>query len=196
MENGESRLHREAVPLVERFLAGDRAAFDGLLGLFQRPVYSFVLRTLRDPDDALELCQEIFLRVYTGLANWRPGGSVSGWVFRIATNLLRDQLRSVKRRQRLQLLPIVEEALPAAGTPGDGLFCREVMGVVTAVLPDLPDNQREVFSLYYFQGLSVRETAYALELTTANVKVLLHRARKALLKDGRIRALKEAVHEL
>ena len=196
MQSGESRLHREAVPLVERFLAGDRTAFDGLLGLFQRPVYSLLLRTLRDPDDALEICQEVFLRIFTGLATFRSGGSVSGWVFRIATNLLRDQLRSVKRRQRLQQLPVIEEALPDPGTPGDGLFCRAVVHQITVVLPDLPDTQREVFTLYYFQGLSVRETADALELSPANVKVLLHRARKALLKDGRIRALKEAVHEL
>lgn len=188
----ESVNHTE---LVIRLQRGEPGAFDEALSLFQGPVYSMLLRGVRDRDDALELAQEVFLRVHVGIAGFTPGGSFRAWIYRIATNLLRDHLRSLPARRRREQLPVMEELLPDSSGKTDRFFSKEAVLQVEDALGRLSERYREVFSLYYFQGLTVAEVSVALDLGQSNVKVLLHRARAALLKDRKIRALKEVFYE-
>lgn len=176
--------------LIELTLKGSADAFRRLVERYQRPVLSLVGRMVEDRSAAEDLTQEVFLRAYRHLAEFELGRKFSSWLFRIAHNRTIDYLR----RQRL----VGWQSLEAEGSdeesyevfPTDDVASpqrlaesSELRELFRASLAALRPNYREVLLLRFEQDLQYQEIADILGVALGTVKILLHRARKALANE-------------
>ena len=160
-----------------RVLAGDTAAFAGIVQRWQSPLINLAYRFCRDRGRAEEMAQEAFLRAYRNLASWRQESAFSTWLFTLATNLYCSELR----RHPPITLPFDEINEPA--DPRDlsaGLEQRNQGAAIRRAVQNLPAKYREVLTLYYFHELDVPATASSLGLPEGTVKAHLFRARSLL----------------
>jgi RNA polymerase sigma-70 factor (ECF subfamily) len=164
---------------VERVLAGDISAFEGIVRRWQGPLINLAYRFCRDRGRAEELAQEAFLRAYRGLAQWRKDAIFSTWLFALATNLYRSELRRIPART----VPLEDIAEPADARAFDGgledrdhdrdLAVRRAVGA-------LPAKYREALILFYFHDMDVTTAARSLGLPEGTVKARLFRGRDIL----------------
>lgn len=163
---------------VDRVLAGDTQAFAGIVRRWQGPLVSMAWRYCRDRSRAEEMAQEAFVRAWRGLAHWRRESSFSTWLFALAANVFRNEL---KRFPTINL-PLEEVAEPAAPATQHLKFSekREQEEVRRAVLA-LPTRYREPVILFYFHEMDVAAAARTMGLPEGTLKARLSRAR-ALLK--------------
>lgn len=171
-----------AESLVARVTAGDRAAFTQLVREHQRLVERIVARLLDDPRDREEACQDVFLRVFRGLAGFRGEVPLAAWIARIAHHTAVNRLK----RRRLPIAAPAGDQEPLAGiaaTQPDPLAhmqSGEVRALVRQKLTELSPTERTVLTLYHLQEMPVREIALALEMPAGTVKSHLFRARRHL----------------
>ena len=170
---------------------GDFAAFQKLIAALQPRVYGLAFRILHQQQDAEDATQQTFLALIENLAEFREESSVRTWILRIATNhalkILRKK-RTVKMVSMTDMesddsysdIPHPEFIAPWSQTADEIAQQAEVQSEMEKALLELDDKYRLVFVLRDVEGLSVRETAQALELTESTVKVRLLRARLAL----------------
>jgi RNA polymerase sigma-70 factor (ECF subfamily) len=178
--------------LVRRAKAGELDAFEALINRHERRVYSLALRMLRHEQDAEDVTQQTFLSVVEHLAGFREEASFSTWLLRIATHAA---LKVIRKRKGLDTVSLAEatevsENLDSIPHPEfiadwrqspDQLVQRnETRRLLDEALARLDERQRIVFLLRDVEGFSVKETADALGLSEANVKVRLLRARLQL----------------
>lgn len=175
--------------LVRRCLAGDERAYRELIERYERQVYSVAMRMVRVREDAEDLTQETFVRMFKALDRYDPTRPFPAWLLTIAARLSIDQLR----RRRVKTVPLVrsepgslEERVVEVEDPGFGpdvlLERQEEAATAGALVAALPEHYRVVVVLRHQQGLSYEEIAEALHLPLGTVKARIHRAR-ALLKD-------------
>lgn len=157
----------------------ERARFDRILECQRHRVYGFALRCLRDPDDAEDITQEAFLRL------WRRGPDLDderliGWLICVTHNLCIDRSRRDKVRNRYSARSDAAALadLPAAAEPPAAPA--EDHADLLAAVGALPVATRSLLWLHYWQGLKLGEIAAALGVNQSTVKVRLHRARRAL----------------
>ena len=168
--------------LVQRAQRGDQDAFAALVTRHQRYVYNLAYRLLRDTNEAEDLAQEAFLRVWKGLSAFRGGAKFTTWLYRIVTNLCYNRLNKLRR----QLLDVsVDEYNPAlslspAKEPPAVLEAAEKNAFLHQQVAALPAKYQLVISLFYLQGFSYQEMAQVLDLPLGTVKTHLFRARKRL----------------
>lgn len=164
---------------VDRVLAGDVQAFAGIVRRWQGPLVNMAWRYCRDRGRAEEMAQEAFLRAWRGLAHWRRESSFSTWLFALAANVFRNELK----RFPTVSLPLEEIAEPAR--PASQHFelseKRDHEAVQRAVLA-LPTRYREPVILFYFHEMDVAAAARTMGLPEGTLKARLSRAR-ALLKS-------------
>ncbi|HTJ30318.1 MAG TPA: sigma-70 family RNA polymerase sigma factor [Acidobacteriaceae bacterium] len=163
--------------LVHRILAGDTQAFTHIVRRWQGPLVNMAWRYCRDRARAEELAQEAFLRIWRGLASWRRESSFSTWIFSIAANLYRNELKRI---------PAVELPLTDAPEPVSPFHLeRHLEGVARdeairrAVLA-LPEKYREPTILYYFHEMDLAAAAATLGMPEGTMKARLSRARQLL----------------
>ena len=175
--------------LIRRSTQGDQDAFESLVVQNQDRVYGLALRMVRNPDDAVDLCQEAFLNAWRGLASFQGGSSFSTWLYRLASNACIDLLRRRKRRQEGEAphsLDDEEAGWPEPAAPGGGpeeeLEQKERRQALERELRALPDHQREILVMREVSGLSYQEIGELLSLDLGTVKSRLARARLALKK--------------
>jgi RNA polymerase sigma-70 factor (ECF subfamily) len=166
--------------LMARLAAGDRDALAPLMARHYRRVYRIALSYLRQPDDALDVVQECFVKAYQHAARWDGTAEAGPWLARIAVNLSIDRWRRNKRRQQT-FTPLADgdhdEALGGCDDgPDRGVASRENRERLRAALASLPDRQRAVVVLRHFQEMSLEEIAQALGMSLGTVKSSLHRA--------------------
>lgn len=171
-----------------RLQAGDEDAFRELVDRHSGPLFGFFLKNTRDRSLAEDLTQETFLRVYRQFWNYLPIGRFKGWLYRIARNLLIDDVR---RRSHDCLIKAIKgqfeddtdiistvagEFLPAEHDAD----LSELKSVVDEMLDQLPEEQRLTFTLYHFGGLSLPEVAEALDTSVPTTKSRLRLAREKM----------------
>lgn len=178
--------------LALAFQAGEEEAFDEIVTRFQGRVYAVAYRVLGNREDALDVAQEVFLKVHRKIGSWQPTGGFLPWVLRMATNHSIDQLRRRKRYPEQPLddafTPASEGAAvePVSMNTSTEVRAREIEDRVRKALPVLSPAQREVFLLRHYEGLQLAEIADSMGCTVGSVKVHLFRALKKLqteLKD-------------
>jgi RNA polymerase sigma-70 factor (ECF subfamily) len=162
---------------VERVLAGDISAFEGIVHRWQGPLVNLAYRFCHDRGRSEDMAQEAFLRAYRGLAQWRKDAVFSTWLFALATNLYRSELRRIPART-VSLDDITEPADPRASDGGLEDQDRDV-AVRRAVLV-LPAKYREALILFYFHDMDVNTAARSLGLPEGTVKARLFRGREIL----------------
>jgi RNA polymerase sigma-70 factor (ECF subfamily) len=178
---------REAA-LVQRCAAGDEDACAALVDEHQRLVYQLALHLLGDHDEALDLSQEVFLRVFRTIHRFRGQSALRTWIYRIAINQARNRMRWWRRRRRGQQVSLDDHVrahgeLPtesAAASPERVYRQKEVAGRIWQALEVLPFDQRTAIVLREIDGLSYDEIAFSLGVAVGTVKSRLARARESL----------------
>ncbi len=169
--------------LIQAFQAGDESAFDRLFEKHQQYVYNVCLGILNHPDDARDSLQETFLRVYHKVGDFRAEAAFSTWLYRVAVNVCVGQLRKRPKNATSSLEDEhVREIADDAPELGAGLVRAVDEAQVRTVVSQLPEDYRVVLALRYFQNLSYEEMQHVLGYSLAQVKVKLHRARRAFAK--------------
>jgi RNA polymerase sigma-70 factor (ECF subfamily) len=177
--------------LVQRCAAGDDAACAELVAQHQRMVYQLAFHLLGSREEALDLSQEVFLRVFRTVGSFRGQSSLRTWLFRIVVNQARNRQRWWRRRRQSDQVSldqhVVDHGEPRQ--PGDDaspdrvLARKQTARRLWDALDRLPFDQRTAIVLREFDGLSYDEIAFSLDIAVGTVKSRLTRARHALRAD-------------
>jgi len=159
---------------------GDDAALDRLMVRWQVPLRSFLYRRLLSEQDALDLAQETFVRIYRHRDRFRAGARFSTWMFQIALNLARDHARRKARRPTDALEHAPESA--ADGDPSASAEEAEAAAAVRDAIAALPPDLREAVLLFEYEDKSQAEIAEIVRASPKAVESRLHRARALLRK--------------
>jgi RNA polymerase sigma-70 factor (ECF subfamily) len=162
---------------VEQVLAGDVSAFEEIVRRWQTPLVNLAYRFCHDRGRAEEMAQEAFFRAYKGLAQWRKDAAFSSWLFALATNLYRSELRRIPART-VSIDDVQEPCDPRASDGGLEVYDRD-RALRRAVLA-LPAKYREALILFYFHEMDVPTAARSLGLPEGTVKARLFRGREIL----------------
>jgi RNA polymerase sigma-70 factor (ECF subfamily) len=184
---GWSNVGGQEAALVQRCAAGDEFACAELVGEHQRMVVQLAMNLLGDRDEALDLSQEVFLRVFRTIHHFRGQSSLRTWIYRIAVNQARNRHRFWRRRHRADHLSL-DQHVAAHGefqsggelTPDRMLAQKQLAERLNHALEHLPFDQRTAIILREIDGLSYEEIAFSLGVAIGTVKSRLTRARQAL----------------
>ena len=167
---------------------GEVAAFEELVEEYQGRIYNLAFRMLGNSEDALDVCQESFLKAYKALPRFRGDSSFSTWLYRIAQNVCLDALRRRNRQITFSLdedLETEDGMMPRQFSgdlpdPEETVVHRELQHVVDQALSALSEDHRQIIVLRDFDGCSYEEIADILDIELGTVKSRLYRARSAL----------------
>lgn len=177
---------RDDSELMRAVQGGDRAAFDALVERHSRYVLNILYKYLHNRDEAEDLAQEVFLRVYTKRDSYEPLARFTTWLYTIAANLCLNHIRDRRRAGEVSLQGIGSDSSqwePADTTsiiPSHTIDGREMRDVVWKALDELPDQQRMAIILYRFEEMSYQEVADTLGVSISALKSLIFRARGTL----------------
>jgi RNA polymerase sigma-70 factor (ECF subfamily) len=180
--------------LVARAQAGDVGAMTQIISEQQTYVYSIALSLMRRPEDAADLTQEAFLRLFQAIGSYRGETKFTTWLYRLVTNLGLDALRRRGRRHEAVLddeTPDVPDVDPFVD-PVEILDRHETSAQVREALNDLPTAYRLALTLYYFRELKYEEIATVLNLPLNTVKAHIRRGKLALASRLKGSATEEA----
>ena len=182
--------------LLDRIAERDAEAFETLLTRYQESVRGHLLRTVRDPNTAEDLTQEVFLRVWTRGEQWNGHGPFRVWLLRVATNLALNYLRTVRRRRECPLeLPADGPDEESTSRIPDWMIDRATAGPEHALeqgerrrqlqhlVEALPREKREVFRMVFDAEMEIRDVAESLGVPPGTVRSRLHYIRKRLARE-------------
>lgn len=183
-----SHVGSDELALVQRCAAGDEDACTELVDAHQRMVYQLALHLLGDHNEALDLSQEVFLRVFRTIRAFRGQSALRTWIYRIVINQASNRQRWWRRRRRAQQVSFeqhVEDHGEIADTrrlerPDVVLRQKELAARIQGALDRLPFDQRTAVVLREIDGLSYDEIAFSLNVAVGTVKSRLARAREQL----------------
>ncbi len=189
-QGASARLHdvrEEDIQLVARARGGDERAYRALLEKYERAVFSICLRMVRNRDEATDMAQEAFIKVFASLDRYNSAYAFSSWLFKITSNLCIDHLR----KRRIDTFAMDEPVDGEQGeiqrqyaapdpNPEDVFISQEKMGRVEAAIAALPEHYRIMLILRHQEDLSYEEIADNLSIPLGTVKARIHRAREML----------------
>lgn len=191
LERGDaSPMSKSEKYLLKRSKDGDIQAFEQLIENYQTKVFNIALRIIGNYDDANDLAQEVFLRVYKSIKSFKGESSFSTWIYKITKNVCLDEIR--KRRNK-NVISLDEEIKLNSGevtrqvessddTPDVALEKSEMKDLINKAISELSDEHRVVIVLRDIQGFSYEEIAKIIDCPEGTVKSRINRARKALKK--------------
>jgi RNA polymerase sigma-70 factor (ECF subfamily) len=164
--------------IVRDCLAGDPQAFASLVERYERPVYNVALRMLRNPEDARDIAQTVFMKAYQNLSNYDPQHKFYSWIYRMAIN---ESLNILRVRDR-SAGPVDEQFADECAGPSDLLADEQTRDVVLEAVDQLKPEYRAVIVLRYFVDRNYEDMSEILGIDAKTVKSRLYTARQ-LLKD-------------
>jgi len=163
--------------LLERAVEGNRQAFKDIISLYQQKVFLLAYSILRNREDALDVVQETFMRLYQKLDAYEKDRNFQAWLLQIAKNLSIDYYRKHHaRRREMESNRSVEDLHLAAGDHRSNPERSELRGVISRCLEKLGERQRLIFVMRHFNGLEYREIAQILGISVGTVKSLHFKA--------------------
>lgn len=189
--NDKYALGDQELNLVRRCLAGEDEAFEELVHGYQNMVFNLAYRFLTSRQEAEDLSQEVFLKVFRSLDTFRRASSLKTWIYRITTNMALNRLKWLRRRLRHRQLsidagaeeemPPMSESLPDLGPgPDRRLHGAQIEKRLQLAIDELSDEQKAVVILRDIEGLSYEEIAETLGINIGTVKSRLARGRANL----------------
>ncbi len=173
--------------LIAEFRAGKQASFEELIQRYSTKVHSLASRLTRNPEDAEEVLQDVFVTVYRKIDGFEGKASFSSWLYRVTVNAAFMKLRKRRQDQSVPLEDLLSQhqTIPALRSPEaahvDAVSIRnEMLEALEKAIHGLPDDYRPVFILRDVDGLTSREVGRILDLTVPAVKSRLHRSRLML----------------
>jgi RNA polymerase sigma-70 factor (ECF subfamily) len=183
----------EELALVAELKSGSERAFDQLIAQYSRPIYSLIARSLRDPADAADVTQEVFVKVFRHIASFHGESSLRTWIYRIALHEASNQRRWWGRHKQQETaldaesvndegepMRLVDTLASAEATPFECCCSSETKAAMQAALSTLPEAFRAVVVLREIEGFGYDEIAEMLSLNLGTVKSRLTRGRAAL----------------
>lgn len=175
--------------LMARYVAGDQEAFHELFRRHAPTLLGMMRRYVRASDEANDLLQQTFLHLHRARNDFRPGSQLKPWLFTIGMNCIREHFRKRGRRKEGPLEAVEETKLVSDAPTLEDLEDAQVKRErVRLALAQLPDNQREVIEMHWFQGRPFEEVARMVGASLSAVKVRAHRGytrlRAALQESG------------
>ena len=184
--------HSTDEKLFEDYRSGDQDAFGQLVSRYEKELYNYLVRFLRKPSLAEEVFQETFLQVHVSAGRFQTDRRFRPWLYTIASNKARDLLRRRARRPTVHLTALDDELGPTElwgnlvrddTTPQDLALEKERRLAVQQAVERMPEKLKEILILAYFNQLSYREMAEALDIPLGTVKSRLHAAVAAFAKE-------------
>lgn len=169
--------------LIRECLNGDNYYFTELVTRYKNLVYSVILRMINDREEANDLAQDVFVKVYKNLEKYYPDFKFSTWIIRITTNHVIDYRR--KKKQETVSFEEVDYDIASGDSPERAYIEKERKEKLNDVVSDLPDMYKIPIVLYHQQGLSYQEIADIIDEPLSKVKNRIFRGRK-MLKDALI----------
>jgi RNA polymerase sigma-70 factor (ECF subfamily) len=174
--------------LMTRIAKGDADALEILVNRHQTSVLNLIYRFIGDRTQAKDLAQEVFIRVWQAAKTYRPEAKFTTWIYRIATNVCFNELKSARRKKWFQFLrfgdqheeTIEDTYIDGSPSPEDLLLAKERNRQISDALQSLPDNQRMALILRRYDDLSYEEIARILNCSISAVESLLVRAKRTL----------------
>ena len=161
--------------------AGDDSAFTTMVTRYQPAVFRWALMFARDPDEAEDVAQEVFVRAHRQLSQYRSDGSLEAWFYAVTRRAANQMRRKGKRRARLALSPGARPAREVYTTDPGGRVDRErATALIHEMFSKLPPRQREIFDLIDLQGLTPGEVAERTGMKPTSVRANLFKARKSI----------------
>ena len=174
--------------LIEACLAGDQDCFTELVARYKNLVYSIILKTTKDSEEANDLAQDVFLKVYKNLRSYSPEFRFSTWVIRITSNHIID----CHRKKKQETVPLDDYAYELENaytepSPETIIIKREQTKRINKIIADLPEMYKKPIVMYHQHGLSYQEIADIIDEPLSKVKNRIFRGRK-LLKESLLSA--------
>ena len=176
--------------LIKRALGGSNSAWNKLIKRYEKRVYNYALRMVGNPDDAMDLMQEVFVGVHRNLASYRGEGAFPAWLFRIASFRCTDYLR---RRRFMDEYD--EQTAPSDDTlsPQSLAMATHANAQITEALQQLSHEQRQVVELKFFQAFTFEDIASQLGISPNTAKTRLYSALKKLRSNRELEEFSHAV---
>ena len=166
---------------IEKTLAGDTQSFGILVEKYQTMVYSLALKMLKHREEAEEVAQDTFIKAYKSLAKFSGKSKFSTWLYRITYNTCLDRIKSnTKYNNNVEIDSISSTELSSVESIFEGIERQERSGIIQKCMNQLPDDERVILHLFYFEEQSLKEIKEVLSISESNIKVKLFRARKKL----------------
>ncbi len=174
--------------IIEKCKLGDNDAFEILIKNYDKKVYNMIYRIIGNKEDAFDLTQEVFIKVYKSIRNFRGDSSFSTWLYRLATNTCFDENRRKQNKKTYSLDKPIETELGQLkrdfpddiNTPDEILIKKEMQNLVQKAISMLPEEQRVMIVLRDIQGFSYKEISETLQCSMGTVKSRINRGRLAL----------------
>ncbi|XLS28135.1 RNA polymerase sigma factor [Flavobacteriaceae bacterium M23B6Z8] len=173
--------HQSDQYYIEQTLKGNKHAYAYILRKYKDMVFSITLKFFKDREEAEDMTQEIFIKVYRALSKYKGEAKFSTWMYRIAYNACLDKTRENKRYQFIQKSEnnTHEEGVDQAMVFKD-IDQQDKKRIIEAALSTLSSNDQTLIMLYYYEELSLKEISKIMRLQENNIKVRLHRCRVKL----------------
>ncbi|MBD3670564.1 MAG: RNA polymerase sigma factor RpoE [Gammaproteobacteria bacterium] len=182
--------------LVARVQSGDKSAYDLLVLKYQHKIIKLVTRYVREPSEALDVAQEVFIKAYRAISKFRGDSAFYTWLYRIAINTAKNYVIAQSRRPPGSDIDAADaeqfigaEGLQDIGSPEHAALRDEIEETVYAAIEALPEDLRTAITLRELEGLSYEEIAQTMECPIGTVRSRIFRAREAI--DNKLRPLLE-----
>lgn len=173
---------------IEELKQGKQSAFKALVDDYQQKVYNTCLGFVKNPEEADDLTQEVYIEIFRSILKFRMDSKLSTWIYRIAVTKSLECLRAKKRKKRFAILRSLfyqdDSALeiPDFEHPGVIAENKERSKIIFHALDRLPESQRTAYTLHKLEGLSYEEIANIMKKTVSSVESMMHRAKGNLQK--------------
>lgn len=180
--------------IIDSILNGDALAFVVLVNRYKNMVFTLAFRMLKNREEAEEVAQDTFVKVFRSLEKFKGESKFSTWVYRITYNGCLDRLKKLNKEPRVVTLDELDRSAMETMTNAlDFLEQRERAKLIQHSLQTLPDDYGLLLTLFYFEELTLEEISVIVGKTTNHVKVKLFRARKRLAKVLRTKLEPETI---
>jgi len=173
---------------IEELKQGKQSAFKELVDNYQQKVYNTCLGFVKNPEEADDLTQEVYIEIFRSILHFRMDSKLSTWIYRIAVTKSLESLRAKKRKKRFAILRSLfyqdDSALeiPDFEHPGVIAENKERSKIIFQAMDKLPESQRTAYTLHKVEGLSYEEVSNIMKKSVSSVESIMHRAKANLQK--------------
>lgn len=169
---------KEEIEWIREVLAGDKQAYAKIINKYKNQLYATILRMTKNPQDAQDLVQDAFIKVYHQLEKFNGQGTFASWLYRVSINHCMDVFR--KKQYKIKHVEMSEQFVPDKNNPEVIFLKREKQRHLEKLLATLPDDERMIILLRYANELSYEEISELLNTSVSTVRNKLHRAKKKM----------------
>ena len=166
---------------INRIIDGDTNAFSVLVDRYKDLVFTLAIRMMKNREEAEEVAQDTFIKMYKSLSKFKGDSKFSTWVYRVAYNTCLDRIKKNKRKQNTVAIDeYTEHEVKTIDNALDKIEAKERQMAIQQCMEELPSDDSFILTLFYFEELSLEEISKIVGLKPNNVKVKLFRSRKRL----------------